>query len=68
MIDKKKMFLLNGQIISTKKDGSENNIIKFEQLDIDLSNLTTSNNKKTKNYKKHRHLNFWIVLLSKIIN
>ena len=48
LIDKKKIFLLNGQIISSKKDGSENNIIKFEQLNIDLSNLTTSTIKTPK--------------------
>ena len=44
----RRKFLLNGQIISSKKDGSENNIIKFEQLNIDLSNLTTSTIKTPK--------------------
>ena len=41
------MFLFNGQIISGKKN-SESEIIKFEQLTIDLSNLTTTTIKKPK--------------------
>jgi len=48
VVDKKKLFLFNGQIISSKKDKSENEIIKFEQLNIDLSNLTTTTIKKPK--------------------
>ena len=42
------MFLFNGQIISTKKDNSENEIIKFEQLNIDLGDLRTTTIKKPK--------------------
>ena len=42
------MFLFNGQIISTKKDKSESEIIKFEQLNIDLSDLVTTTIKKPK--------------------
>ena len=45
--DDKKMILFNGQIISTKKN-SDTEIIKFEQLNIDLSNLNTSTIKKPK--------------------
>ena len=45
--DDKKMILFNGQIISTKKN-SDTEIIKFEQLNIDLSNLSTSTIKKPK--------------------
>ena len=41
------MLLLNGQIISSKKN-SDNEIIKFEQLNIDLSNLSTNTIKKPK--------------------
>ena len=47
-VDKKKFYLFNGQIISTKKDNSENEIIKFEQLNINLSDLSTSTIKKPK--------------------
>ncbi len=47
-IDKKKMFLLQGQIISSKKDNSKNEVIKFEQLNIDLGNLNTTTIKKPK--------------------
>ena len=42
------MMLFNGQIISTKKN-SDNEIIKFEQLNINLGNLTTATIKKTEN-------------------
>ena len=47
IIDNQKMILFNGQIISTNND-AENEIIKFEQLNIDLSNLTTTTIKKPK--------------------
>ena len=42
------MFLFNGQIISSKNESDENEIIKFDQLNIDLSNLTTTTIKKPK--------------------
>ena len=47
ILKEKKMFLFNGQIISSKKN-TENEIIKFEQLTIDLSNLVTTTIKKPK--------------------
>ncbi len=47
IIDEKKMFLFNGQIITSKKN-SDNEIIKFEQLNIDLGNLSTTTIKKPK--------------------
>ena len=48
MVEKKKMFLFNGQIITSSKDNSKNEIIKFEQLIIDLGDLTTTTIKKPK--------------------
>ncbi len=48
LVNEKKMILFNGQIISSKKDYSKNEIIKFEQLNVDLSNLTTTTIKKPK--------------------
>ena len=42
-----RIFLLNGQIISSKEDKTSE-VIKFEQLNIDLSNLTTTTIKKPK--------------------
>ncbi len=48
IVEKRKMFLFNGQIISSKKESDENEIIKFDQLNIDLSNLTTATIKKPK--------------------
>ena len=47
VIDNNRMLLLSGQIISSKKN-SENEIITFEQLSIDLSNLSTTTIKKPK--------------------
>ena len=41
------MFLFNGQIISSKKN-ADNEIISFEQLNIDLSQLTTTTIKEPK--------------------
>ena len=39
--DRKKLILFNGQIISTQKENLKNSIIKFEQLNINLKNLST---------------------------
>lgn len=47
IIDKKKFFLINGQIISTKQN-EEIEIVKFEELSIDLSNLNTFTIKQPK--------------------
>ena len=41
IVEEKNMLLLNGEIISSKKNQVQNNIVKFEQLNIDLSNLQT---------------------------
>ena len=46
-IDKKKLVLFNGQVISSKKNSSDE-ILKFEQLNIDLINLTTTTIKNPK--------------------
>ena len=48
VVEDRKMFLFNGQIISTKRNDDKNEIIKFEQLNIDLANLTTTTIKKPK--------------------
>ena len=42
IVNQKKLFLLNGQIISYKKNKAETEIFKFEQLSIDLGNLSTT--------------------------
>ena len=39
LIENDKMALFNGQIISSNKKSIKNDLIKFEQLNIDLSNL-----------------------------
>ena len=43
IVDKRKIFLFNGQIITSEKRNLEkNDIIKFDQLNIDLRNLATN--------------------------
>lgn len=42
IVEDKALFLLNGQILSQKKSNDENEIIKFEELNIDLSRLKTT--------------------------
>ncbi len=39
--ERKKLILFNGQIITTQKKNLKNNVIKFEQLNINLTNLST---------------------------
>ena len=46
--ERKKLILFNGQIISTQKENLKNSIIKFEQLNINLENLSTSTIKTPK--------------------
>ena len=48
IVDNKKLDLLNGQIISSKNETTDNEIIKFDQLNIDLSELSTTTIKKPK--------------------
>ena len=46
VVKNRNMFLINGQIISSKESSVE--VINFEQLDINLSDLSTSTVKKPK--------------------
>ena len=48
IVKERKMFLFNGQIISSKNSNEETEIIKFEQLNIDLSDLVTTTIKQPK--------------------
>ena len=48
LIEKDKMALFNGQIISSNKKNEKNDLIKFEQLNIDLSSLSNTTIKKPK--------------------
>ncbi len=48
IVKERKMFLFNGQIISSKSSNEETEILKFEQLNIDLSNLVTTTIKQPK--------------------
>ena len=44
----REMFLINGNIISSRKNNTENEILKFEQLNINLDNFVTSTVKQPK--------------------
>jgi len=48
VVEEKRILLFNGQIISSKKDNSKNEIVKFEQLNINLENLQTGTIKQPK--------------------
>ena len=48
IIEKNRMILINGQIITSSRDNSENKIIKFNQMNIDLSDLENNVIKKAK--------------------
>lgn len=47
-VDKTRLMLFEGQIISSKKNENKNEIINFEQFNLDLKNLNTSAIKKPK--------------------
>jgi len=42
LVEQKRMLLFKGQIISNKKNNMKTDIVKFEQLNIDLKNLKTT--------------------------
>ena len=48
LVQDKEMILFNGQIISENKSNFKNNIVKFEQLNIDLNNLQSGTIKQPK--------------------
>jgi lipopolysaccharide export system permease protein len=48
LVKDKKLLLFNGQIITSKKNNTENEIITFEQINIDLSDLNSATIKKPK--------------------
>ena len=48
LVREKDMILFNGQIISENKSNLKNNIVKFEQLNIDLNNLQSGTIKQPK--------------------
>jgi lipopolysaccharide export LptBFGC system permease protein LptF len=47
-VEGKDLFLLNGQIITSRKNQEATEVIKFEELNVNLSGLTTSTIKKSK--------------------
>ena len=48
IVKDRKMFLFDGSIITTNQNNGENDIVKFEQINIDLINLKTGTIKQFK--------------------
>ena len=48
IVKDRKMFLFDGSIITTSQNNGENDIVKFEQINIDLKNLKTGTIKQFK--------------------
>ena len=48
IVEEKRMMLFNGEILTSKDSPAKNDIIKFEQLNIDLKNLETDTIKMPK--------------------
>ena len=48
VIKNRQMFLIKGQIISSKKNNEENEVVEFKKLKIDLKNFITSTIKQPK--------------------
>tara|TARA_Y100000992_G_C21246477_1_gene483551 strand:+ start:415 stop:1542 length:1128 start_codon:yes stop_codon:yes gene_type:complete len=48
IVEEKNMVLFNGNIISTNQNNQKSNIVKFEQINIDLKNLKTGTIKQIK--------------------
>jgi lipopolysaccharide export system permease protein len=48
LVEQKKLILFNGQIISSNRQNTENDIIKFQQLNIDLKNFSNNTIKTPK--------------------
>jgi lipopolysaccharide export system permease protein len=48
IVKNKRLLLLNGQIINSKEDNSDNELIVFEQININLEDLNTSTIKQPK--------------------
>ena len=62
--ERKKLILFDGQIISTQKEDLKNSIIKFEQLNINLEDLSTSTIKIPKLQETPTHYLLQCVLRS----
>ena len=48
VVQNRKISLINGQIISSKKNNTANELISFDRLNIDLANITTNTIKAPK--------------------
>ena len=68
IVKDKQLILLNGQIISSSKNDFENELIKFEQLNINLSNISTRTIKNPKLQETSTLQLFKFILEKKISN
>ena len=48
IVEPRQMILFNGQIISSKENNEKNEVISFDQLNVNLDNLVTTTIKKPK--------------------
>ena len=48
LVNEREMFLIEGQIISSKKNNEEIEVVEFEQLKINLKNFVTTTIKQPK--------------------
>jgi lipopolysaccharide export LptBFGC system permease protein LptF len=67
VVDKRKLSLIDGQIISSKRNSEDNELISFDLLNIDLKNFVTSTIKKPK-IQETSTIKILDCLLSKEIN
>ena len=67
-MEKKKLILFNGQIISTEKIILRKSSNKFEQLNIDLNNLQTDTMKQPKLQERSTVKSFKCIIFEIIEN
>jgi lipopolysaccharide export system permease protein len=68
IVNNKELFLIDGQIISFNKTNNKNNIVKFDQISINLTDINTANIKQPKIQETSTHLLLGCVIKSNFIN
>jgi lipopolysaccharide export LptBFGC system permease protein LptF len=68
IVKKKELFLVDGQIISFNKTNNKNNIIKFDQISINLTDINTTQIKQPKIQETSTHVLLGCVVKSNFNN
>jgi len=68
IVNNKELFLVDGQIISFNKTNNKNNIVKFDQISINLTDINTTIIKQPKIQETSTHLLLGCVIKSNFIN